>query len=380
VLALGAVSFLTDISTEMLAGLMPAFVAGLGAGASFLGLLEGGADTVASLLKLFSGKLADRAAHKKPLVLAGYGLSSLSRSLTGLAMAPWHLLAIRVADRIGKGIRTSPRDALLAGAVPASERGRAFGFHRAADHAGAAVGPLLAALLLWLGLSVRGVFWVASIPAALSVLALWAWVREERPASTEGKEPQAAPRSAPTPFPRGFRRFLLASGLFALGNSPDLLLLLHAKELGLDVVYLPLLWAAFQWVKSALAAPLGALSDRVGRRAMILAGWAVYALSYLLFSLAASPLSVAAIFLLYGAYYGFTDGAAAALVADLAPSSQRGRAFGWFHAVTGLCALPAGLLAGFLWDHYSPAHALLCGAGFALLASLVLLTQPRAAS
>lgn len=368
VLALGAVSFFTDVSSEMIAPLLPQFVTMMGAGALFLGTLEGAADTTASFLKLLSGLWADRVSSKKPLVVLGYGLSSISRSLMWLATLPWHVLAIRLSDRVGKGIRTSPRDALLSNAVPSEARGRAFGFHRAADHAGAVFGPLFAMLLLWLGLALDRVFLIASVPALLAMLALIFFVPgrriEAKPTQKENNDQH--PKLAPE-----FKKFLVVVALFAIGNSPDSLLLLRAQELGLPPLWLPFLWAAFHVVKSLLSTPFGALSDKLGRKGILLGGFGIYALSYGLFAIAPNAIFFCVIFGLYGCYYAMTEGVLSAMVADLSPAASRGKAFGFYHATVGFCALPAGLLAGSLWTLFSPAFALLVGAGCAILASLL---------
>ena len=379
VLALGLVSLLTDTATEAIIPLLPAFLMTLpGAGPVALGLIEGAADSVASLLKLVSGRAADRLGRNRPLVLAGYALSSLARPFIALAALPSHVLAVRVADRVGKGLRTSPRDNLIAGSVPASQRGTAYGFHRSMDHAGAVVGPLLAVLFLTLGTSktpnLRLLFALTAIPGALAVLAILAGVRESAPAASA----KAAAPEAKAALPVGrLARFLVPLAIFTLGNSSDVFLLLKAGTGGggaakVPLVGLPLLWMGFHVVKMLASTPGGRLADRLGRVRTIGLGWAVYALVYAGFAFAHSRAAVIGLFVVYGLYYGLTEGAEKALIADLAPAASRGTAFGWYHATVGLLALPAGLLFGGLWSRYGDAVAFGVGAGLAL-AALVLL-------
>lgn len=373
---LGAVSLLTDVSSEMIYPLLPAFLTGpLKAGPAFLGLVEGVAEAVASALKIVSGRLSDRLPRRKPLVVAGYALSSFVRPLMAVATAPWHVLVVRVADRVGKGTRGAPRDALVAEVTPASERGRAYGFHRAMDHAGALLGPLVAAALLWAGLELRTVFALAAVPALLSLAFLVTGVRESaRPAAVAELESGAASRVA---LPPAFRRYLGVLAVFTLGNSSDAFLILRAQEAGVGLAAIPLLWAFHHLVKSAASTWGGSLSDRAGRRSAILLGWAVYALAYAGFGLASRPFEVWGLFGMYGLYHALSEGAERALVADLAGTAARGRAFGLYHAVTGAMLLPASLLTGMLWQRFGAGTALLVGAGLAALAGAALLLLVR---
>ncbi len=370
VVALGAVSLLTDLSSEMIYPLLPVFLVGLGGGPAFLGVVEGVAESTAALLKLVSGAVADRTARRKPLVVLGYGIASVARPLVALARLPWHVLAVRFADRIGKGLRTSPRDALLADAAPAEVRGRAYGLHRAMDHLGAVLGPLAAfALMHEAGVSVRGVFALAAVPAAAAVLTLLLAVREPERAAPAGPP---RPLTIRPPAVPAFRRYLVVLALFTLGNSSDAFLLLRAADVGVRVEHLPLLWAAFHVVKSALATPLGALSDRIGRRRVIVAGFAVYALAYAGFGAAREAWHAFALFAFYGLFFALTEGAEKALVVDLVPADARGRAFGAFHFTVGLLALPSSALFGLLWQWKGPALAFGAGAGLALAAAALL--------
>jgi len=368
--ALGLVSLLTDASTEMAYPLLPLFLTRtLGASVAFMGLVEGVAETTASLLKLVSGWLSDRLGRRKALVVWGYGLSSLTRPLLAMAFSPGHVLGIRFLDRIGKGIRTSPRDALIADSTPVAARGTAFGFHRAMDHLGAVVGPVLTFLLLPLvGGSYRGIFWLASIPAALCLLVLVTSVRE---VPAQGP-PARLPLLTLRPYDRHFKGFLLIVTLFTLGNSSDAFLLLRAREVGVADSVIPLLWAALHVVKSVSAFAGGILSDRVGRPGAIAAGWLVYAAVYSGFAGVATAWQVWGLFLVYGLYFGLTEGGERALVADLVPPETRASAYGVYHTAVGLAALPASLLTGWLWQAFGASVAFATGAGLSALAAILL--------
>ncbi|MDF2772480.1 MAG: major facilitator superfamily 1 [Geminicoccaceae bacterium] len=376
-LVLAAVSFLTDASSEIIYPLLPIFLTSvLGASATAVGAVEGAAETTSALLRLASGWWSDRVRRRKPLVVVGYALASLVRPLIAVAQSATQVLAIRVTDRVGKGIRGAPRDALIAESVDASIRGRAFGFHRAADHAGAVVGPLVAfALLGWGQMNLRAVFLVAAIPGVLSVIVLVMGVREV---------PRAIPRVAPggsgaapklerAGLDRRFWTFLAAILLFTLGNSTDAFLILRANQLGVPVALVPVLWAALHVVKSASSMPGGALSDRVGRKPLIFAGWAVYAAVYFAFGRATESWHAWALFLAYGVFFGLTEGTERAMVADLVGADRRGTAFGWFNLAIGIGALPASLLFGFVWERFGPARAFEVGALLAVAAAMVLL-------
>ena len=397
--ALAAVSLFTDASSEMIYPLLPAFLtATLGVGAAWVGVIEGAADAVASLLKLASGWWSDRVPRRKPLVVWGYGIASVLRPLIGLAGAAWQVLAIRVGDRVGKGIRGAPRDAMIADAVPANERGRAFGVQRAADHAGAVMGPLIAFVLLqWVGVSVRTVFLLAAVPAAIAMAVAVFGIREKsRPLAAGGRRVAAdtlpaADRPPPPPgvitgdgaAPLGapFWRYLAVLVLFTLGNSTDAFLLLRASQLGVSAPMIPLLWAALHVVKSATSVPAGAWSDRVGRRTMIATGWLWYALVYLGFAVATSMWHAWALFIAYGLFFGLTEAVERALVADLVPAERRGTAFGWYNGVIGAAVLPASIVFGVLWDWRGSAFAFSVGAASAALASVALvMVRPRSAS
>jgi MFS family permease len=374
ILALGAVSLLTDVSSEMIYPLLPVFLtATLGAGPAALGVIEGVAETTASLLKLFSGAWSDRAGRKKPLVLAGYGLSAAMRPLVGFAASWGHVLAVRFSDRIGKGIRTSPRDALIAASVAAEDRGRAFGVQRAMDHLGAAIGPLAAFLLLaGAGVSLRTVFFLSAIPGAAAVAALLFLVRE--PDRTG--PPDAGRKLLTGGLPPPFRRYLMIVGLFTLGNASDAFLILRAVDAGIPAAWVPLLWGAFHVVKSSFSVPVGILSDRWDRRKVVVAGWIVYAATYAAWGMASGPAWMAGLFLVYGLYSAATEGVERALVADFIPAGSRGTGYGWFHLVVGISALPASVLFGVLYGWKGAPAAFGTSAALALAASLLLLLLP----
>ncbi len=389
--ALSAVSLFTDASSEMIYPLLPAFLtATLGVSAAWVGIIEGTADAVASLLKLASGWWSDRMPRRKPLVVFGYGLASVLRPLVAFASAGWQVLAIRVGDRVGKGIRGAPRDAMIADAVPANERGRAFGVQRAADHAGAFIGPLIAFVLLqWVGVSVRTVFLLAAVPAAVAMVVVVFVLKEDggrtsavgggRLAVGAATAANGQPPTSNAPLGAPFWRYLAVLVLFTLGNSTDAFLLLRASQLGVSAATIPLLWAALHVVKSATSIPAGAWSDRVGRRTMIAAGWLWYALVYLGFALASSMWHAWALFIAYGLFFGLTEAVERALVADLVPASRRGTAFGWYNGVIGAAVLPASVVFGLLWDWRGSAFAFTVGAASAALASvaLVAVRPPR---
>ena len=373
VVALGWVSFLTDVSAEMIYPLLPSFLTkSLGAGPAALGLIEGVAETTASLAKVGSGVWSDRIRRRKPLVVAGYVIAAIARPLVGFARIWGQVLAIRFADRVGKGIRTSPRDALVADLVPPERRARAFGLQRAMDNAGALVGPLVAAALLKLALDQRTVFLLAAIPGFAAVLVLVLAVPDvrRRPGTAA---PTAGPaQSSPGPLPRSFWRVIAVFALFTLGNSTDAFLLLRAEESGVPLWQLPLLWSFFHGVKAATGVPGGALADRAGRVPAIALGWLVYAAAYAGFAFVSGPAGVWALFALYALFFGLTEGSERAFVADLVGERLRGRAYGYFHAAIGIAALPASVLFGLLWKEFGARVAFSAGAAVALVSTAAL--------
>ena len=394
----------------MIVPLLPAFLATLpGAPARALGWIEGIAETTASATKILSGRWTDRARAKKPLVLVGYGLSSIARPLIGLAPS-WPAVAlVRFFDRIGKGIRGAPRDTMIAAAAPPERRGAAFGLHRAFDNAGAVLGPLIAAALVGAaGLSFRTVFFLAAVPAALALLVLGFLVKEKKQggtdpgASSKGGEPGGVPSDAsahclseaslrakeggtppgderadgasisPSLSP-AFWRVAGVVGFFTLAASSDTFILLRAREIGIAAAWLPLLWAFSNAVKSLFSTWGGGLSDRFGRRNLLLAAWSLYAACYVGFAFVTSAAVLVALVGVYSLYYSLSEGTERALVADLVPPTSRGRAFGWLNGLAGLAALPASAGFGLLWERFGARAAFLTGGVIAALAALSLL-------
>ena len=369
--ALGVVSLMADVASEMIYPLLPLFLSTvIGASATAIGAIEGLAESTSSLLKLASGWWTDRAKRRKPLVIAGYTISAIARPLVAIAASAGHVLAVRMTDRTGKGLRTSPRDALLADSTDPSVRGRAYGFHRALDNAGAVIGPLLAWFLYELmHVEIRSVFLWSAVPGLLSVVVLVWFVREPKQVepAPKAKDSTSEPLGAP------FWKYISVLFVFTLGASSDAFVLLRARELGVAVATIPLLYAVLNVVKTLSSTPGGSLSDRLGRRPVIIAGWALYALVYLGFAMAHVQWQAWALFVAYGFFFGLTEGTEKALVADLVPAGRRGTAFGWYNFAVGIAALPASLVFGFVWDRFGSATAFGIGAGVAGAAAVGLL-------
>ena len=373
-------SFLTDISSEMLVYLIPLFLAGvLGVRLSVVGLIEGVAETTASLVKIFSGWASDRLGQRKWLTVAGYSLSATAKPLFAVANSWGAVLAIRFSDRLGKGIRTAPRDALVADSIDEQHRGLAFGLHRAGDTAGALLGLLLALAVVLIvqgheltltRATFRTIALLSIIPAALAVLVLALGARDVPIASQRER-----PRLSLAGFDVRFKRLLLVVALFTLGNSSDAFLVLRAQSLGISLPVVLGMLALFNLVYALVAGPAGALSDRIDRRRLIVGGWLFYALIYLGFAWVKPGWQVWGLFALYGLYYGLTEGVVKALVADVTTSAQRGSAYGLFNGAVGLAALPASVIAGLLWQGagswagWGPSAPFIFGAGMALLAA-----------
>ena len=386
---LGLVSFLTDVSSEMIFTLLPLFLANiLGAAAVVIGFIEGVAESTASLLKIFSGWLSDRLGKRKSLAVIGYGLSTLVKPFMYIATTWGLVLGVRFADRLGKGVRTAPRDALVADSVSAEQRGKAFGFHRAMDTSGAALGLVVAAAVVFFLQKgtlelIRGTYqWLVLIGIIPAVLALFMFffVREARKGSSPQSQSECLRKSAQdkkTGFDNRFKLFLGIMFLFTLGNSSDAFVILRAQNLGNCVLYILLMLVLFNIVYSTLSIPAGILSDTLGRRRIIVLGWLVYALTYLGFAVASASWHIWLLFAFYGVYYGLAEGVARAFVADLVPEDRRGTAYGLFHGVVGITLLPASVIAGWLWQVISPAAPFYFGAGLAFLAMVGLLALVR---
>ena len=361
VVALGIVSLLHDLAGDMVTPLVPMVVATMGGGPAALGLIEGVADATAALLKLVSGHLADRIGRLKALTVGGYALANVLRPMLALASTWWQVLFVRFGDRIGKGLRGSPRDALMAAVTPPEIRGRAYGFHHALESLGAVAGTLVAYFLLARGMTVRQVVAWSALPGVLTMIFVVAAVKESPPV----RAPAAAIKVGLAPS-RGSRRLLVAAIVFTLGNSSDAFLLWRARELGVPVSLGPLLWALLHVTRSATATWGGALSDRRGRRFTIVSGWLIYAVSYAGFALAGSPWQAWLLFAIYGTYYGLTEGAQKALVVDLVPPEWRDRALGALQMALGLTILPASALFGLAYTRFGAHAAFSMGAGLAL--------------
>jgi MFS family permease len=374
---LGWASFLNDVASEMIYPLMPQFlIAVLGGNRFHLGVIEGVADSAASLLKLWSGWWSDRVGSRKGFVVWGYAIAAVARPTTGLLLAPWQLFFVRTADRVGKGIRTSPRDALVADSTEPSARGRAFGFQRAMDHLGAAAGPVLAAAFLWIWpANLRVLFLLTLVPGLCVVLLLLLGLREAKRQSDaqklDGRPPTRVTLTL-QPFDRNFRRYLLALVIFTLGNSSDAFLLVRAGELGVPVMMLPILWFAFHMVKSAVSLFAGHVVDRRGPKVPLFAGWFTYAVVYLGFAFATAGWHAWTLFLAYGLFYGLTEPAEKTLAGNLAKPEHRGLAFGWFNFAVGVAALPSSLLFGLLYESYGAIISFGFGAALAILAVTLL--------
>lgn len=382
--AVSFTSFFMDISSEMVINILPLFLSNvLGIKTNIIGLIEGVAEATASILKVFSGWLSDKLRGRKWLAVLGYGISALSKPFFYVANS-WGMIAgVRWTDRVGKGVRTAPRDALVADSIKEEQRGLAFGFHRAADTGGAVLGLLIAMLVVWLaqrqqvGLTentFRTVVLISLVPAVLAVLSLAVGAREV-PIKGERQMPKFAFKA----LGKRFIIFLVIVGLFDLGNSSDAFLVLRAQERGLSVLGILGMLAAFNLVYTLLSAPAGALSDRIGRRKVIIGGWMVYGLIYLGFAFVQTAVQVWVLYLLYGVYYGLAYGTTKAMVADLVPAELRGTAYGTYNGVQGLLDFPASLIAGILWqgigswEGFGPSAPFLFGAGAALLASLLMI-------
>jgi MFS family permease len=373
-------SFLTDVSSEMLTNLIPLFLYNiLGVQTSIIGLIDGIAEATASLVKVYSGALSDRLGKRKTLTVLGYALSTIAKPFLYFATTWEMVLGVRFTDRVGKGIRTAPRDALLAGSANTDQRGLAFGLHRAGDTAGALIGLGIATLIIWLTQSgateltlhtFQTVVLVSIIPAVLAVFVMALGVKEVEAARKAGN---GLPSFNLKAFDKRFMAFLVVVIIFTLGNSSDSFIILLSQDRGLNVLQIMGMLMTFNAIYALLAGPFRSLSDRIGRQRLMLAGWSLYGLVYLGFALSSTGAQVWILFGIYGIYYALTEGVAKALVADIVPQEQRGTAYGLFNAAIGLAALPASLIAGILWQTIGPAAPFIFGASLSLIAGFLLL-------
>jgi MFS family permease len=366
--ALGFVSLLNDAASEMIYPLLPIFLTSvLGVGAGALGVIEGIAESTASLLKLFSGWISDKTRKRKSLILIGYGVAAFGRPLIAFSRYWWHVAIIRFVDRCGKGIRTSPRDALISLSTPKNIRGKAFSFHRAMDHAGAIIGPICAMVLLKFGMSLKSIFIWALIPGVISIFIIFFFVREKK---IEAKIKKVEFKFSV--LTKNFKAYLLVLMLFTLGNSSDAFLILKAKDAGIATALIPLLWIVLHFVKMATSIPGGEWSDKIGRRKVIVSGWIVYALIYLGFGFSSSIFHIWALFAFYGIYFGLTEGVEKAFVSDLVSDKFQGTAFGFYHLAVGIAAFPSSVIFGLIWQKIGSLVAFAYGSALAGLASILL--------
>ena len=394
---LGAVSFFNDFASEMIYPLIPVFINSvLGLGAAFIGIIEGIAETTNSLIKLFSGYFSDKFNKRKAFVLAGYTISNLLRPLIGIVSSWGGLLFLRFSDRVGKGIRTAPRDALIGDSAPAQRRGFAFGFHRSMDHLGAVAGSLIASLILYVFLlDIRKVFLLSIIPGVIAILIVVFGVKEvtgKINGQKKGLDTNAPKGGSSDTIKDGkiekkrilnFREFKALGGrfsyflsilvIFALGNSTDAFLLLRASDLGIKTAEIPLLWAVHHISKAIFSTLGGHISDKLGRKTMIICGWVVYFLTYFGFAFADVPYMIWVLFVFYGLFFGFTEGVEKAFVCDMVPKENLGTAYGFYNLAIGLSALPASLIFGFVWKVFSFKAAFIMGACIAAVALIMLL-------
>lgn len=383
VLALSLVSLLNDTSSEIIYPLLPAFLAiTLGATPFAIGLIEGFAETVSSLLKLFSGYLSDKFEKRKLLAFAGYSLSALLRPLLAFVSSWQQVLVLRVTDRTGKGIRGAPRDALIADSTAPENRGFAFGFNRAADHLGSVVGPIIAFILLYLWAEnpskptandYSHIFLVAAIPAILGLIVVALFVKDKKHKTDENANITPIKLSLKE-FDGNFKRFLVVISLFTLSNSTDAFLLLRAEQTGIATYMLPILWMFLHISKVIFSIIGGDLSDRIGRKKMIFSGWLLYALVYFGFAFVDSSWQIWGLFFIYGVFFGLTEGVEKAVVADLVEPEKRGTAFGFYNLAFGITVFPASLIFGGLWTQFGAETAFLVSAGISICAAVLLLT------
>lgn len=387
VYSFGATSLLNDTASEMAYWVLPAFLVRLGAGPEQLGLIEGIAESVASFAKLYSGNLADKLQRRKPMVVAGYTVANLAKPLLAIVSSWWQVLLVRFSDRLAKGVRSAPRDVLVAESVGKQNIGSAFGLLQAMDSAGAILGPLSALLLLRYGFDLRHVFLFAAVPGVLAIIVVAVFARETRKADvSERKSSRASELKASEPrdlhfgsdkLPRSFYFMLAALAIFSIGNSSDMFLVLRAQNAGIAASLAPLLGLVFNIVYTATSWPAGALADKVSKNALAAAGLTVFALVYFVFASDPSRIAIWLAMGLYGLYYSLTQPVLKALISNTVAPEHRGSAFGMFYFVTSVAALFASLLTGWLWKQFSPATPFYLSAALALIAAIMLFFAPR---
>ena len=367
----GLVSLFMDISSEMVYPLVPLFLTKvLGATKTAVGVIEGIAEATASLLKVFSGWLADRFGRKKLLMAIGYGTSAVSRPVIAVSGTWFQVLTARFIDRFGKGIRTAPRDAIIAESIEQSRLGLAFGFHRSMDTIGAVLGPGIAFILLYLFVgNLRLVFFAATIPAVIAVLLIIIFIKERKRTRAEQEAAARVPGLSISSFNGKFRRYLVVIGVFSLGNFADAFLILQAENLGIRSELIPIVYLAYNIVYAASAVPMGVLADRIGLKRMVMAGFVVYSAIYALVGFSTRPAHIWILFPVYGIYKGMSEGNLRAYLATLAPARQKATAFGVYHTVVGLMLLPASIIAGWLWDNLGAGATFFYGAVLSALAA-----------
>ncbi|MCX5752166.1 MAG: MFS transporter [Candidatus Krumholzibacteria bacterium] len=399
IFALGWVSFFMDVSSEMIYPLLPAFLLSLGAGGVAIGFVAGLSETTASFFRVISGYLSDRFKRRKSAIILGYGLSTLARPLLALSASWPHVLGFRLIDRAGKGVRTPPRDALIADSSSSARYGRAYGIQRAMDTAGAVLGPALATWILAAGMGYRSVFWISFIPAAIAVATIQLFVRErgsdagpaaDRPsagalvaggadgvpargaasASTRGVKSATGPASGPL-FTRELKIFLVVTAIFSLGNSSNFFLVLRAKDLGFRDHVVPILYLTMNVTYALLSYPAGRLADRFGKGRIAFLGYLLYAALYALFAFETKMNALWILFPLQGIYLAFTDGVGTAYMATLLPDARKATGFAIYYTVIGLALLPASMIGGWLWDRYSPSATFIAGSLLSLLAGTI---------
>lgn len=368
----GATSFFNDTATEMAYWVLPAFLTSIGAGPAALGLIEGVAESVAAGAKLWSGYIVDRTRNRKPLVVAGYTVANVVKPLLAIATSWWHVLLVRFADRLSKGVRGAPRDVMLSESVDKTRVGSAFGLLQAMDSAGAIAGPLLA-LVLIPHIGIRGIFWIAAIPGALAILIVMALARETG-GRTEDHRDHATVKA---PLSAGFYYLISAVAFFSIGNSSDMFLVLRAQNIGIAPRFAPLLGLIFNVTYTAFSWPAGKLSDRMSKHGLVAAGFAVFAVVYFVFAVAPSRSMIWAAFAFYGLYYALTNPVLRAMVSQAAPPQSRGRAFGIYYFVTSVAALLSSIGTGELWKHFGPTLPFYISAALAAVATVMVLAAPR---